>query len=347
VNWIQNEKRNSGLLIWIDRPQALGALDAECFEAIEAALESARHDPQIHWVAFRSRHPKAFCAGGDVRRLYSEFQRTQSLEYSEKFFETEYRVDQKVWDFPKPIIALTQGITMGGGIGLIRGAHFRVVTPSSLLAMPEVSIGLYPDVGATFFLHSVPSPWRELVAFCGARFGAQEALEWGVATHCVRDEDLDRLTAELDSEVPIAQVLQSFSMTIQSAPRRLPTRLPVELSRAFSHRTPAEIWDHAAALLHSGELASEITQPLELLLGGSPISCAVIHEQLARGGRLSRPQAFEWEYHLSLACMRSGDFMEGVRMRLVEKGSAPRWKYAHPSEIPAALITLIAGDQRG
>lgn len=337
---IRTERLGSGLILTIDRPAALGALDAECFEQIEKSLESARQDTAIQWLALRSNSPKAFCAGGDVRRLYSEGAQSGDLSYAELFFEVEYRVDQKIWDFPKPVIALTHGITMGGGIGLIRGATYRVVSPGSILAMPEISIGLYPDVGATFFLHTLPQAWRELVAFCGARAGPAEAIDWGLATHCIPESAHAPLLAQV-AERGIHAAPEILKLHSVPAPRRLPARMPSSLQQALHAPDVSTLWDEATRLVSSADLAPEFDECLRSLLTGSPLSAGVVARQLELGGRFSRPQAFEWEFHASLACLRSGDFYEGVRARLVDKGSLPQWKYRHPREIPAALLSEI------
>ncbi len=339
---IRTHVRGTGLAIEIDRPETLGALDTECFDLIESALEQARTSSDLAWVAFFSRQPRGFCAGGDVRRLYKDHAATGSFDAAERFFETEYRVDQLVWDFPKPVIALTHGITMGGGIGLIRGASHRVVAPDSVLAMPEISIGLYPDVGATFFLHPIPSPARELVAYCGARFGAAEALDWGLATHCIEASRTDEVLGLLERspwegsphDTRIAsEVLDPLSVRPGARWDRIPKPIAALFERADSLR-PAALWDEAARIGHP---------LLDPLLSGSPISACLIHEQLRRGARLSRTQAFEWEFQLSMACLRSGDFFEGVRARLVDKGSAPSWRYRNPSEVPASLLASMLG----
>jgi enoyl-CoA hydratase/carnithine racemase len=335
---------SSGLVIEIDRPKQLGALDTDSFDRIEAALEQARQDSSVAWVALHSRLEKGFCAGGDVRKLYEDFRHTGGLLSASRFFETEYRVDQKIWDFPKPVIALTHGITFGGGLGLIRGASHRTVSPNSLLSMPEVLIGLYPDVGATFFLQSIPSPERELLALCALRFGAREALDWGVATHCVSQASHEAVIQALSKvnwertphdHALATECLNTFSC--ETPPRSI-EKIPAAVLEVLAAPDAGPLWDRALALpepLRSHWFGS--------LLKGSPLSVALIFEQLRRGGRLSRSQAFEWEFHLSMACLRDGDFFEGVRCRLVEKGDAPRWKFAHPSGIPASLLSSILG----
>lgn len=341
----------TGIAIEIHRPEKRGALDTACFQRIEEILENARDDSQCAWVAFFSRDPKAFCAGGDVKRLYEDYQRSNSWDLAEKFFETEYRVDQKVWDFPKPILALTHGITMGGGIGLIRGASHRVVTPTSVLAMPEVSIGLYPDVGATYFLQRIPSPAREIIAFCAARFGPAQALKWGLATHCLSESQLldqiDVLLESLDGikweGTPHDSLIASKFLDTLSIQTQVQKKFPRSLEILFQKSTSADsLWQGASALRASDPNA-DLPPLLDAMLQGSPLSVAIIWEQLARGARLSRAQAFEWEFHLSMSCLRQGDFFEGVRARLVDKHTAPRWKYAAPGKIPDAVLHSILG----
>lgn len=349
---IQAHRLRTGIALEIHRPEKLGALDTECFQRIEEILEQAREDSQCAWIAFFSRNPKAFCAGGDVRRLFEDYLRTKSFDLAEKFFETEYRVDQKVWDFPKPILAFTHGITMGGGIGLIRGASHRVVTPSSMLAMPEVSIGLYPDVGATYFLQRIPNVERKAIAFCAARFGAAAALDWGLATHCLsQNSRLDTLPALLESLDQVrwegsphdiataSKLLDRYS----TPPPVTPEKIPKALGELFQRATDVDsLWKSAKALRTSN--AEPACNPLlDAMLQGSPLSVAIIWEQLERGARLSRTQAFEWEFHLSMSCLRQGDFFEGVRSRLVEKGSAACWRYPTPGEVPTPVLHSILG----
>ncbi|MFN7683911.1 MAG: enoyl-CoA hydratase/isomerase family protein, partial [Oligoflexia bacterium] len=317
---IHLRKFATGVAIEIDRPKSLGALDTECFDRIEEALEEARQCSNVAWVAFFSRLPRGFCAGGDVRKLHDDYKKSKSFEAAERFFSTEYRVDQKVWNFPKPVIALTHGITMGGGIGLIRGASHRVVAPDSILAMPEISIGLYPDVGATYFLQQIPQPERSLVAYCAARFGPAEALRWNVATHCVAESAhgqghlllpaLDTLewhgnSKDLDT---VSHWLNRYSMR---PPPQWEAVSP-EIEALFNRTTAQEIFEQAS------HLNFPILEPVK---NGSPLSACVIHEQLSRASSLTLAEAFDWEFHLSMGCLRWGDFFEGVRARLIERSS--------------------------
>ena len=132
-------RSGAGLVIELGRPRTLNALDLEAFVELRRLLEGAREDETVRFVAIRApahENPKAFCAGGDVRRLHDEFRRTGTLEHGAEFFTQEYAVDRLVWEFPKPVLALTHGITMGGGIGLIRGASHRVACETSVWAMP-------------------------------------------------------------------------------------------------------------------------------------------------------------------------------------------------------------------
>lgn len=356
MNSVLHHPFKTGLGIEIHRPEVLGALDTESLLAIESALLQAQADPQIRWVALFSRLPKAFCAGGDVRRLHAEWKKSGTLDHARRFFDIEYRVDQLIWNFKKPVIALAHGLTFGGGIGLIRGASHRVLHPATVLAMPEISIGLYPDVGATYFLQSIPHPWRELVAYGGLRFGVREALDWGFATHCIEFDPahgtgtLAQVDA-LPSHAPddITRWLASQAPRDPTLPPALPV-IPQTLKSIFDDASPELIWKRANELLASDgfrSLAAPFQAALESLLGGSAISAAVIGSQLARGPALSRSEAFAWEWKLSMGCLEHGDFFEGVRSRLVDKeaarGIAPRWKHAAPGLIPPRVLEQILG----
>ncbi|NBT36517.1 MAG: hypothetical protein EBT03_13450, partial [Betaproteobacteria bacterium] len=160
--------------------------------------------------------------------------------------------------------------------------------------------------------------------------------EWGLATHCIPESAHDLLLGEMAKQTPqtFPALLNRYSV---QAPRRLPAKVPAGLSHALTAPDEVTLWNEAAKLLAQDELPSEWRECLQTLLSGSPISACVVARQLALGGRLSRGQAFEWEYHASLACLRLGDFYEGVRTRLVEKGGTPAWKFRHPREVPPSL----------
>lgn len=356
-------RSNSGSAFVIEllKPRSLNALDLEAFRLIDQALDEAASDDQIELIVIWApveRSPRAFCAGGDVRRLFEEHQKSGNLDYGSAFFDAEYRVDRRVWEFSKPIVALTHGITMGGGIGLIRGAPYRVACETSVWAMPEISIGLYPDVGATGFLSLLAEPWPAFLSLTGARVSPADLLELGLATHLVPQKDLPQLLAELEElSTQSGELLEQIEATLarHQTPRSGPgwfgelDAIREVFGSALEGSVPQSaerIWRSAEALHKTpGASSGELNAALETLLSGSPLSVLLILEQLRAGRRLvlnsGQPdwqKVFAWETEASIRCMRDGDFFEGVRSRLVDKDfrepGKPRWKYAAPFEVP-------------
>jgi enoyl-CoA hydratase/carnithine racemase len=190
--------------IELERPQALNALSIGMIRAMHAALDAWSEDPNVLAVVVRSQHPRAFCAGGDVRFLYESVQRGDH-EARDAFFIEEYRLNHAIFTYPKPYIALTNGVVMGGGMGISQGAHrtggLRVVTQSTKMAMPETRIGLFPDVGASWFLARTPGAIGRYLAVTGETIGAADALYAGLADVYMEDAALPALIDTLRSEL--------------------------------------------------------------------------------------------------------------------------------------------------
>src|ERR1700761_8083493 len=190
--------------IELERPKALNALSTGMIRAMHAALDAWREDPGVLAVVVRSQHPRAFCAGGDVRYLYESAQRGD-LAARDTFFTEEYSLNHAIFTYPKPYIALMNGVVMGGGMGISQGAHrtggLRVVTQSTKMAMPETRIGLFPDVGAGWFLARTPGALGRYLAVTGETIGAADALYAGLADTYIDDAALPALVDTLRSEV--------------------------------------------------------------------------------------------------------------------------------------------------
>src|ERR1700761_2296268 len=165
--------------IELERPKALNALSTGMIRAMHAALDQWREDPDVLAVVVRSQHPRAFCAGGDIRFLYESAQRGEHAA-RDTFFTEEYRLNHLIFTFPKPYVAVMNGVVMGGGMGISQGAHhtggLRIVTQSTKMAMPETRIGLFPDVGASWFLARAPGAIGRYLAASGATMAAADAL---------------------------------------------------------------------------------------------------------------------------------------------------------------------------
>jgi enoyl-CoA hydratase len=355
-------RTGSGLIIELRKPRTLNALDLEDFLEIDRLLDAAERDESVRFLAIWApidESPRAFCAGGDIRRLHDEHRASGTLDHGSRFFRAEYRVDQRIWNFPKPVIALTHGLTMGGGIGLIRGAPIRVACESSIWAMPEISIGLYPDVGATYFLSLLPEIWAAFIALTGARLGIDDVMRLGLATHRCLQADLPDILEKLERIAPldsaatigaIENALAPSAATENDPAVGAPTRQHsspaarswsedgariaslfggLDLNREAQADTAGRLWSDARKARDEAATSRELRDALDTMLTGSPASFRLILEQLRlarrfreRGPaarRASLQSAIEWEYAASLNCMQHGDFFEGVRSRLVDK----------------------------
>jgi enoyl-CoA hydratase len=300
--------------ILMNRPRALNALDLDMIERIHAALRDFEADPAVKLVVLEGAGGRAFCAGGDVRRM-RELALAGDAAAIEAFFAGEYAMNQAIAEFPKPWISLIDGVCMGGGIGVsVHGSH-RVVSEHALLAMPETAIALFPDVGTSFVLPRLPGGLGNWLALTGARMKGAEAVEAGLATHAVPRADLPALRAALlDGD---AGAVARFAQPVP--PGAIAAQRPA-VDRCF---TPATLPAIRAALAAEGsDWAREQTQILDRM---SPTSMAVTLELLRRGAGMNLAECLAMELALTRSVTRHPDFAEGVRAVLVDKDNAPRW----------------------
>lgn len=333
--------RHIGMLT-LDSPASLNALSLEMIQLLQAALTRWEQDPAIVCVLLQGAGEKAFCAGGDIRSFYyrkQEASESALFGYARDFFLQEYRLDHHIHCYSKPLICVADGICMGGGIGLFAGAGFRVVTEKSLFAMPEVTIGLYPDVGASWFLSRMPGRLGLWLGLTGARFNGADAIGLGLADHAMASRERAELPARLaaldwsDSadtgeqiEGLLAGLQRSLGQTLP-APVLLPHQACIDallagrsLQGVLARLEGAELTEPALAL------ARETCQ------SGSPISRAILWRQFWQARRQSLAEVFADELALSVNCVLKGDFVEGVRALLIDKDKSPRWQAPQAGE---------------
>ncbi|ORY04405.1 ClpP/crotonase [Basidiobolus meristosporus CBS 931.73] len=284
-------------------------------------------------VLLKSSAAKAFCAGGDVRELIGMIKENPAK--AREYFRMEYGLDYAVATSKTPIVALMNGITMGGGCGISVHAPFRVATETTLMAMPETRIGLFPDVGSTFFLSRMDGELGVYLGLTGDRLKGEDAFHIGLATHYVPSSQLPSLERDLceldtpDSEV-INQVIQEYSEESEQ-PFSLDHARPV-IDKCFRYDTMEEI---IQALTDVGDEFSK--QTLETLGQMSPTSLKITLKSIRAARTLSIADAFKMEYKLALKCL-GHDFPEGVTKQLVTKTRDPQWKPATLAEVPLAEV---------
>ncbi|HEX5281666.1 MAG TPA: enoyl-CoA hydratase/isomerase family protein [Micropepsaceae bacterium] len=310
--------RNDGPLghITLNRPKALNALTHEMCRSIYQALQGWAADPRIHAVQIDAVPGRAFCAGGDIRSIY-ELGRTD-LPSAEAFFATEYRLNTAIHHFPKPYIAILDGITMGGGAGLsVHGSH-RVVTENTSFAMPETGIGLYPDVGGTYLLSRLPGETGTYLALTGSRIEAADMLWLGLATHYVSSAEIGGLVTRLVRGEPVDEVLADIAGQPPAQPAIEP--LSARVDAAFGGGSVEEI---VTNVQREGEWGRKIT---DLLATRSPTSLKLTLRAVREARNLAFDDCMRMEYRMTLRVLRGHDLYEGVRAILIDRDQHPDWR---------------------
>ena len=330
--------------IELERPKALNALSTGMIRGMHAALDAWREDPDVLAVVVRSQHPRAFCAGGDIRFLYDSFRRGDEAA-RDTFFIEEYRLNHAIFTYPKPYIALMNGVVMGGGMGISQGAHrtggLRVVTGSTRMAMPETRIGLFPDVGAGWFLARTPGALGRYLAVTGETIGPADALYAGLADAYIDDTALPALVDTLRSEVFERGVDVVACVERETAAHKVvptPDTSPLADTRAFIDRHFAlpDVAQILASLeaVSGCEEAEWAEQVVGVLRERSPLSMAVSLEVVTRAeGAMA--EVLRRDLDLTRTSFAHGDVVEGIRARIIDKDNAPRWRFARIEEVRA------------
>lgn len=302
-------------VIILNRPEALNALTLGMSHAIEAQLQEWKSDASVKAVAVKGMG-RAFCAGGDIRALYDAGLAKGAYPY--QFYHDEYRLNALIKHYEKPYIALLDGIVMGGGVGVsVHGSH-RIVTENLRFAMPETGIGLFPDVGGSYFLSRCPGELGLYLALTGTRISTADALYCGIATAYVPQAKLEELQTALSRGGDTDSVIAEFT---QNPPEEAPlSQLRARIDRIFSHDTVEEITE---ALLWEGDAWA--IQTRASILGKSPISSKVAFRQLREGAKLEFDACMQMEFRLANRFIEGRDFYEGVRATVIDKGQSPQW----------------------
>jgi len=329
------ERRGTLGLITLNRPYALNALTLDMMRALDPRLDEWEADPRVQAVAIRGAGERAFCAGGDVRALYDS-RAAGDRAYRAEFYREEYPQNRRIFRFRKPYIALIDGITMGGGVGLsVHGSH-RIATERTLFAMPETGIGLFPDVGAGYFLPRLPGELGMYLGLTGARVKAPDCLYARIATHYASSAQLAAMIDALAAadlrtgRAAVDRTLQHFAA--DPGPATLAAHRAA-IDRCFAGDSVEAI---LAALEAEGTPWAAETR--KVIATKSPTSLKLTFRQLREGKRLDFEEAMIMEYRLCQYCMDGHDFFEGVRAVIVDKDNAPKWEPATLAGVNAAEI---------
>jgi enoyl-CoA hydratase len=343
------ERRGAAGLVTLNRPKALNALTHRMVTELAAALDRWEHDPDVTRIVVAGAGERAFCAGGDIRALY-EAGRSGRRGEAVAFWRDEYLLNIRVKRYPKPYIALIDGIVMGGGVGVsLHGSH-RVAGDRHVFAMPEVGIGFFPDVGATYALPRLPGAAGAYLALTGARVGPDDAGALGLATHLVPSGAMVALTDALVGGEPVDAVLGAASRPAGEGPIARERALVDRCFAADSVERVLQQLDEASA--SGSDFARDTAATIRTR---SPTSVRIAFEQVRRGRHLSFEDAMATEFRIVNRIAEGHDFYEGVRAAIIDKDGAPRWSpgslgevsteavEAHFASLDAAELPIPAG----
>ncbi len=324
---ILSEVRNHIGYLTLNRPAGLNAITLDMVRLMTTRLQAWADDPRVYAVVLRGSGDKAFCAGGDIRSLYDSFKAGDTLH--EDFFVEEYALDLILHHYPKPVLALMDGFVLGGGMGLVQGADLRVVTERSRLAMPEVAIGYFPDVGGSYFLPRIPGELGIYLGVTGVQIRAADALYCGLADWYLDSTRLTELGQRLDSLQWRDSPLKDLQGVLAHlAVQQLPDPPLAALRPAI---------DHFFALPDVPSIVEQLQQvtvadshdwgraTADLMQTRSPLAMAVTLQMLRRGRHLPLEQCFALELHLDRQWFARGDLIEGVRALIIDKDKKPQW----------------------
>lgn len=327
----------------LNRPQTLNGLSLPMCELLAPRLRAWAANDRIVAVVLHGAGEKAFCAGGDLHALYRSMQESPAGDAwanvpAREFFAAEYRLDFQIHRYSKPVLCWGSGIVMGGGVGLMLGASHRIVTATTRFAMPEITIGLYPDVAGTWMLSRLPPGVGAFLAFTGTQLGAADCLHYGLADWICDPHGLDAVLSALadahwgsDREDAFTQV----DAVLQACQSAEPDPGPLQqhaaiVRRACASRSFGQIAAHIARWRDHAD--PWLARAAETFLAGSPGSARLSHTLLAQAHHRSLADALRAEYIASLHCCAQPDFREGIRALLIDKDRTPRWDPATPAQ---------------
>ncbi|MCD9537276.1 enoyl-CoA hydratase/isomerase family protein [Photobacterium carnosum] len=361
----------------LDNASSLNALTLTMLRTIQQQLLHWQHDENIISVMIQAVGDKAFCSGADIRALYYALENDPVVTAAEQtvaptvddyinrsnneksylakpflidYFTIEYSCDYLIHNYSKPIIAWGNGLVMGGGLGLFIGASHRIVTPTALLAMPEINIGLYPDVGATWFLNQLPAGIGLFLGLTGAHVNASDALDLAMADHLIVDKDRENLIKRL-KHYPWQNIKENQAATIitemltdiatdserQRPPSQMIPYFP-QIQAACVAPTLDVVYEQINAI---DGLGCWLEKAKQTLAHGSPLSANICFHQMQQYQQASLAECLAMELSLSVRCGLVGEFKEGVRARLIDKDAQPKWLYKTISDVDIRLVKSL------
>lgn len=337
-------------LATLNSPQTLNGLSLDMCKLLAAQLRQWEDDTQIAMVVLRGAGDRAFCAGGDLHGIYKGMQDNSSGQawdntYAREFFDVEYRLDHHIHTYSKPLLCWGNGIVMGGGVGLMMGASHRVVTTSTRFAMPEISIGLFPDVGGTWMLSRLPGGIGLFLALTGAQLGASDCKLLGLADYALHTEGWDALLAAIQDSSWSGD-RQQDDVTLHALLLGLQVQDAIQAGPLQNHYSAIRQacdgadFDGICANITAWKESEDpwLKRAATTFLAGSPGSARLSFSLLRRVRLMSLADVFRQEYIVSLQCGVQGDLQEGIRALLIDKDKQPKWSPASLDETSDAWV---------
>ena len=332
----------------LNSPKSLNALSGAMIDELFPQLTEWQQRADIAMVLLQGSIEKAFCAGGDIVKLYQEM-KTHPNEYSEEvesYFAREYQLDYLIHTFGKPFMVWGSGIVMGGGLGMMVGASHRIVTENSRIAMPEISIGLYPDVGGTHFLNKMPENCGLFLGLTGASINAADAKYANLAEHFVLSDlkvDVVDTLVQINWGETVALNHDKLTDALREFERRSISQLPtchLKINQATINKvTQGDSLQSIVDAIVSEPIEDKwFNKAQKSLKHGSALSAMIVYKQLQVADSLTLADCFRMELNLSVKCGKFGEFCEGVRALLIDKDNSPQWKYASINDVEDDVV---------
>ena len=348
VNEVIFSVQNNKGVITLNRPKSLNALNLPMINEIYPVLKKWSQE-KLDMVIIEGTGTKAFCAGGDVVAVTSAPPDIKGTEKQTEFFKKEYQLNHLIGTLNIPYIALIDGITMGGGVGLSVHGKYRVATKQTLFAMPETGIGLFPDVGGSFFMPKLQGGLGMYLALTGYRLKGADCVHAGIATHICKQEELEKLKEELlgmknGNDSSIQALLNQYDSQVEKEQFTLEEVLP-QIDKCF---TRDSVEDILKCLDDTDSAWSQKTR--KLFKSFSPTSVKITFEQMSRGKNMpTLKDCLQMEYRLACRCCEDHDFYEGIRALLIDKDKNPKWQpdtiEGVTQDIIERYFSLLSGDR--
>ncbi|GLX86871.1 enoyl-CoA hydratase [Thalassotalea loyana] len=339
----------------LNSPKSLNALSGDMIDLLYPKLVSWHENKDISAVLLQGAGEKALCAGGDIVKLYNDMVEAGD-EFSpsiESYFTREYKLDYLIHTYSKPFVVWGHGIVMGGGLGLMVGASHRVVTESSRIAMPEISIGLYPDVGGTWFLNRMPENCGLFLGLTGASINASDAKYTDMADFYIPSEHkqtLIDLLKQINWGETTALNHDKLNDAMRDLERQHISTMPPTFVKAnqslINQTTQGESLAEIVDSIVNAEVEDKwFNRAQKSLKHGSALSAHLVYQQLAKGSKLSLAECFRMELDLSVKCGQFGEFQEGIRALLIDKDNKPQWRFDSVNSVDQATIAWFFESQ--